>query len=138
MYEEKIEKIIDKKFENISFKVEKVLKDYRRNFIDSINAFEELQSLVDFDITAYRDKLEEFLKEDDKTENKKYKCVKDLQNTEWCIDEINTIEEWRELAIGWSESDGFNETAEYIYTIPRTEIMDFISDNWQIVFEEEE
>ena len=138
MYEEKIEEIIDKKFENISFKVEKVLKDYRRNFIDSINAFEELQSLVDFDITAYKDKLEEFLKEDDKTENKKYKCVKDLQNTEWCVDEINTIEEWRELAIGWSESDGFNETAEYIYTIPRTEVMDFISDNWQIVFEEEE
>ena len=138
MYEEKIEKIIDKKVENIFFKVEELLKDYRHNFIDSVNAYEELQLLVDFDITAYMDRLEENLKEDDKTENKKYKCVRDLQNTEWYVDEINTIEEWRELAIDWSENDGFEETAEFLTTLSRSEVMDFISDNWYIVFEEEE
>lgn len=65
----------------------------------------------------------------------KYKCVEDYQNTDWCIGEINTIEEWRQMAVGWADSDGYDDIVSILLTMPEKSVMDFISDFWSIGFE---
>lgn len=70
---------------------------------------------------------------------KKYECVEDLQGTEWCIGEIDTIEGWRQRAIEWVELESYNgyeKVIEEIKRLAENEVMDYIYDFWQIAFKE--
>lgn len=67
---------------------------------------------------------------------KKYECVEDYQKTDWCVGEIDTIEGWRKRAIEWADSDGYDDVIEQLNRLPENEVMDYISDFWEIGFKE--
>lgn len=67
----------------------------------------------------------------------KYICVKDYQYSDWCIGLSQTIEEWRESAIGWAMSDDMDEAVELLKKMPKEEVIEYICDIWQIDIEEE-
>ena len=70
----------------------------------------------------------------------KYKCTADLQTGEWCVGTIKTAEGWRRLALGWADSDG-NKWAtrelKALYGKTDKEIIEFISDYWEIKLEQD-
>ena len=63
---------------------------------------------------------------------KNYKCVKDLQGGDWCVGVTQSIEEWRENAIEWADSDGYEGVVEILKELPQNEVIDYIQDFWQI------
>lgn len=67
---------------------------------------------------------------------KKYECIEDYQNADWCVGEIDTIEGWRKRAIEWADSDGYDDVIEQLNRLPENEVMDYISDFWDIGFKE--
>lgn len=70
---------------------------------------------------------------------KKYECVEDLQGTDWCIGEVDTIEGWRQRAITWVEYEAFDNyenLIEEIKSLPKEKVLDYITDFYQIAFKE--
>lgn len=76
-------------------------------------------------------------KEIEKTMDK-YKCVEDLQGGEFAVGNIETIEEWRQTALAWCDSDGNEGLFKTLESLPESEVIDFIQDMWQIVIEKVE
>lgn len=67
---------------------------------------------------------------------KLYKCVEDFQNTGWCIGEVGTVNEWRQKAIEWADSDELYGVLKELKKMAQSKVLDFISDFWEIRFEE--
>lgn len=70
---------------------------------------------------------------------KKYKCIKDLQDTDWCVGATMTAKEWSERAYEWASNDDWEHPEECLLENFETEqeLIDFIQDFWQIVIVEE-
>lgn len=67
---------------------------------------------------------------------KKYECVIDYQDGKWCVGIVDTIEGWRSRALEWADYDGNDELYKEVNELDPTEVMDFISDVWQVGFKE--
>lgn len=67
---------------------------------------------------------------------KKYKCVEDLQSGDWCVGIIETTEERRDRFIGFCEMEDREVALEALKVLKDDELMDYISDYWQLRFEE--
>lgn len=67
---------------------------------------------------------------------KKYKCIADYQGGTWCLDEIDTIEGWRERAIEWADSDGSEGLIKELQELKKSDVIDYIIEVWQIGFKE--
>ena len=61
-----------------------------------------------------------------------YKNIEDLQGTSWCLNHVANVKDWRELAIGWAESDEFDGAVETLKVLPEDEVIDYIADFWQL------
>lgn len=75
---------------------------------------------------------------------KKYKVVEDLQGETFAMfnrdgtERIQTIEEWRETALDWADSDYLEALCKTLKRLPRKKVIGFIAETWAIVFEEVE
>lgn len=80
---------------------------------------------------------------------KKYKVVRDLQGGDFgmfncsydlkgykCEERILTIPEWRETAIAWANGDALKGLEKLMRNIKDDEVIDTISEFWQLEFEE--
>lgn len=70
---------------------------------------------------------------------KVYKCVKDLQNTGFCVGIENSIERWRNHVRFLVEEESFKDYEKLVKEIedlPQDQVMDYIADYFQIEFEE--
>lgn len=63
---------------------------------------------------------------------KKYICIKDLQNGNFGVGYSMTIEEWRGQAMEWAENDGDSETYEELEKLDTSEVLDYIQEIWEI------
>ena len=61
-----------------------------------------------------------------------YKNIEDFQKVNWYLNHVANIEEWRELALSWADSDEFNGVAKTLKTLPENEVIDYIADFWQL------
>ena len=68
--------------------------------------------------------------------NSYYKCTDDLQGGSWCVGILETVQEWKERAIEWADSDGLTGVIKELQTITdEQDIMDYISEIWSLSFE---
>lgn len=68
--------------------------------------------------------------------NSYYKCTSDLQGGNWCVGILETVQEWKERAIEWADSDGFTGVIKELQAITdEQDIMDYISETWSLSFE---
>lgn len=63
---------------------------------------------------------------------KKYMCIKDLQNGNFGVGYSMTIEEWRGQAMEWAENDGDSETYEELVELDTSEVLDYIREIWEL------
>ena len=63
---------------------------------------------------------------------KKYMCIKDLQNGNFGVGYSMTIEEWRGQAMEWAENDGDSETYEELEKLDTSEVLDYIREIWEL------
>lgn len=63
---------------------------------------------------------------------KKFMCIKDLQNGNFGVGHCMTIEEWRGQAMEWAENDGDSETYEELERLDTSEVLDYIREIWEI------
>lgn len=61
-----------------------------------------------------------------------YVNVHDNQGTGWALGRIGTIKQWREQAMEWADSDDNEELLESLPNLRDDEVLDFISDIWDI------
>ena len=61
-----------------------------------------------------------------------YMCVSDFQGGTFGMYRAETIEEWRQTALGWCDSDDNNELYKQIKKLPEKYVIDYINDIWQI------
>ena len=61
-----------------------------------------------------------------------YVNVHDNQGTGWALGRILTLKDWRDQAIDWAEADGNEEVQEMIIDARDDEVLDLISDIWDI------
>lgn len=69
-------------------------------------------------------------------EQKKYKVIRDCQGGEFGMGRNYTIEQWREQAIEWADSDENDGLIRELKKLPKKEIIDTISEIWQLEFAE--
>jgi hypothetical protein len=69
-------------------------------------------------------------------EQKKYKVIRDCQDGEFGMGRNYTIEQWREQAIEWADSDGNDKLIKELKKMSKKEIIDTISEIWQLEFTE--
>lgn len=62
----------------------------------------------------------------------KFICIKDLQGGEFAVGCAMTIEEWRERAMFWADSDSNEELFKSVKNLPKKYIIDFIQDIWDL------
>lgn len=65
-----------------------------------------------------------------------YICTKDLEDGDWCVGCMETIDGWREKAIEWATWDGAEDIVKILKSIPQDKIIIYISSYWNIVLEE--
>ena len=65
-----------------------------------------------------------------------YIGVDDRQGGSWAVGEVGTIQDWRELAQSWADSDDMEETIENLAEMPDEDVIDYIADVWDIEIEE--
>lgn len=65
----------------------------------------------------------------------KYKCVADYQDSDFHLGETKTIQEWRDIFVGYAEDEELLEIITPLKKLPNKEIMDCIAEIWQIEFE---
>lgn len=63
---------------------------------------------------------------------KKFMCIKDLQNGNFGVGYSMTIEEWRGQAMEWAENDGDSETYEELEKLDTNEVLDYIREIWEL------
>ena len=63
---------------------------------------------------------------------RKYMCIKDLQNGNFGVGYSMTIEEWRGQAMEWAENDGDSETYEELEKLDTSEVLDYIREIWEL------
>lgn len=63
---------------------------------------------------------------------RKYICIKDLQNGNFGVGYSMTIEEWRGQAMEWAENDGDSETYEELEKLDTNEVLDYIREIWEL------
>lgn len=63
---------------------------------------------------------------------KKFMCIKDLQNGRFGVGYSMTIEEWRGQAMEWAENDGDSETYEELEKLDTSEVLDYIREIWEL------
>lgn len=68
--------------------------------------------------------------------DKRYKVVNDLQGGDFAMGIDQTIEEWRQHALYWAESDGFEGVIKDLKSLPEEAVIDYIAEFWQLEFEE--
>lgn len=64
-----------------------------------------------------------------------YFVAEDYQCTDFGMQRNYTLQEWREQAIDWADMDEHDGLIETLKTIKDEELLDFISEIWQIRFE---
>lgn len=69
---------------------------------------------------------------------KLYACVEDLQGCDWAVGDIETIEGWRERAIEWADMDENEDLIKELQKCPKKNVIAFISNIWELKFEERE
>lgn len=67
---------------------------------------------------------------------KRYRVVNDLQGGEFGMGRDFTIEEWREQAIEWADSDENDDLIDYLYCLKPEKVIDCIAEIWQLEFEQ--
>ena len=67
-----------------------------------------------------------------KTNKDLYVCIKDYQSGSFGMYRAYTIEEWREQALEWCDSDDNEELYNTLKTLPSKYVIDYINDIWQI------
>lgn len=67
---------------------------------------------------------------------KKYRVVADLQGGDFGMGRDYTIDEWREQAIEWADWDESDELREYLERLNGLDVLEYIQQTWEIVFEE--
>lgn len=68
---------------------------------------------------------------------KRYECVRDLKDIDWCLGETGTIEWWRKKAIKRVKEtmlDGYEQIIEEIEKLPKEKVMDYIADLFKLSF----
>lgn len=63
---------------------------------------------------------------------KKFMCIKDLQNGNFGVGYSMTVEEWRGQAMEWAENDGDSETYEELDKLDTSEVLDYIREIWEL------
>jgi len=61
-----------------------------------------------------------------------YVCIRDYQGGSFGMYRAFTIEEWRENALEWCDSDDNEELYNTLKTLPQKYVIDYINDIWQI------
>lgn len=64
----------------------------------------------------------------------KYYVSHDYQGGSFGQDRELTIDEWREQALDWVDMDEYYELVEYIKSIHNEDLLDFMSEFWEIEF----
>lgn len=67
---------------------------------------------------------------------KMYKVVRDLQGGQFGMYRIQSIEEWREQAISWADSDENDFLIEDLENMPQDKVIEYISKVWELEFKE--
>lgn len=65
-------------------------------------------------------------------EDRLYINIHDNQGTGWALGRIGTVEQWRELAMDWADSDGNEETYDTLRDLRKDEVTEYVSDVWDI------
>lgn len=66
-------------------------------------------------------------------ENKLYINVEDYQGGTWALGQVGTIQEWKEMALSWCDSDENWEMYDFIEKHKNNvALLDYISDYWSI------
>lgn len=65
---------------------------------------------------------------------KRYRVIEDLQGTGFAMGVDLTIEEWRDRALDWAEMDEHYGIAEELKSLPKDNVLDYISEFWQLEF----
>lgn len=65
-------------------------------------------------------------------DNDIYINVHDNQGTGWALGRILTLKDWRDQAIDWADTDCNEELKEAVINARDDEVLDFISDIWDI------
>ena len=63
---------------------------------------------------------------------KKFMCIKDLQNGNFGVGHCMSVEEWRGQAMEWAENDGDSETYEELEKLDTSEVLDYIREIWEL------
>ena len=64
--------------------------------------------------------------------NELYVCTKDYQGGNFGIGRVHTVEQWRNIAITWAETDDNNEYADYLEVLREDRVIDEIKEMWQL------
>lgn len=90
-----------------------------------------MQNILDDFIDNYKEDCEE----EEKEENSKqlYICTNDFQGGDFGVGRVGTIDDWREIAISWSDTEGMEDS---IISTPDNELINFIQEIWEIEIEE--
>ena len=67
---------------------------------------------------------------------KRYAVINDLQGGDFGMYRLYTIEQWREQAIEWADSDEHYGVVEELKTLKKEDIIDYISEFWELQFAE--
>ena len=67
---------------------------------------------------------------------KMYKVVADLQGGTFGMYRIQSVEDWREQAIEWADSDENDFIIEELKQLPSDKVIEYISIIWQLEFKE--
>ena len=58
--------------------------------------------------------------------------VDDNPGTHWALGKTDSIQGWRETAQFWADNDGMEETVQNLAEMPDEDVIDYISDVWDI------
>lgn len=70
-----------------------------------------------------------------------YKCIKDLQNADWCVGTVALAEEWLSFAEGWATSDNNPYLMEGVAEVKKRyaqgdlterDVIDHIAETWRL------
>lgn len=64
--------------------------------------------------------------------NELYVCTKDYQGGTFGVGRVHTVEQWRNIAIIWAETDDNDEYADYLEDLRADRIIDEIKETWQL------
>lgn len=69
-------------------------------------------------------------------QEKLYAVINDYQGGGFGMYRLYTIEQWREQAMEWADSDEADETMEELKNLPAEQVIDYIAEFWGLGFAE--